>query len=114
MQLNHSTATFVFDEWKTLAETNPQAFEQKRKDIINSLISGASSRHRNKLEGLQWRIDMERRRSSSPLSACVRISSMMLDSVYGDSGLVSALRGDVHNNANTSAKVIRIADISTE
>ncbi|MFC1748632.1 DUF3135 domain-containing protein [Pseudomonadota bacterium] len=111
MQLKDSTATFAFDDWKDLAETNPQAFEQKRRDFIDSFISKASSRHRNRLEGLQWRIDIERRRSSTPLSACVRISSMMLDSVYGDAGLVSALKGDLREDDSSVAKIVKISEI---
>lgn len=111
MQLKDSTATFAFDDWKDLAENNPQAFEQKRQDFIDSFISKASSRHRNRLQGLQWRIDVERKRSSNPLSACVRISNMMLDSVYGNTGLVQALKGDIREEAVSNAKIVRIVDI---
>lgn len=107
MQLKNSITTFVFDDWKDLAETNPQDFEQKRRDFIDSFISKASSRYRSRLEGLQWRIDMERRRSSTPLSACVRISSMMFDSVYGDAGLLSALNGDIRKDGNSTAKIVK-------
>ncbi len=113
MQLKDRTKSFVFDDWKELAETDPQAFEQKRQNYIDSFISTAPSQHQGRLEGLQWRIDMERQRSSSPMSACVRISSMMLDSVYGEAGLVSALTGDLLRQRNKvcSARVVKIADI---
>ncbi len=114
MQLNDSTDDFVFDDWKTLAETNPQAFEEKRKRVIEDMIGEASEKHRSRLEGLQWRIDIERKRSSNPFSACVRISNMMLDSVYGERGLVSALKGDIKRREDDSAKIIKIADAKSD
>jgi len=83
---------FVFDEWKALAETNPEAFEFIRQRMIESLIAEAEDSER--LKCLQWRIDAERKRSKTPMSACVRLSSMMLDSVYGEHGLANALNGN--------------------
>ena len=88
---NISKRAFVFDEWKELAETNPEAFEFTRQRMIESLIAEAKASDR--LKRLQWRIDVERQRSKTPMSACVRISSMMLDSVYGETGLANALNG---------------------
>jgi hypothetical protein len=82
---------FSFDEWKKLAEENPEAFEFTRQFMIDSLIKQAKEADR--LKRLQWRIDMERRRSKNPMSACVRISSMMLDSFYADTGLAGVLQG---------------------
>ena len=90
---NISRRAFIFDEWKNLAESNPEAFEFTRQQMIDSMISNAKDAER--LKRLQWRIDIERQRSSSPLSACVRLSSMMLDSVYSETGLANALQGDV-------------------
>jgi len=87
-----SKRTFVFDEWMALAENNPEAFEFVRQRMIESYIS--DSKESDRLKRLQWRIDAERRRSKTPMSACVRISTMMLDSVYGDSGLANALNGN--------------------
>jgi len=114
MLLKDGTTTFAFDEWRDLAKKDPQAFEQKRQSFIDSIISEAPSKHRGRLEGLQWRIDIERQRSPNPMSACVRISSMMLDSVYGEGGLVSALTGDLQRNKRYAAKVVRIADTKCE
>ena len=83
---------FNFDEWKALAENNPKAFEFVRQKMIDSLIAEAGEKGR--LKSLQWRIDVERERSKTPMSACVRISNMMFDSLYGDSGLANALTGN--------------------
>lgn len=88
---NISKRAFVFEEWRNLAESNPEAFEFTRQKMIDSMI--AESKDAERLRRLQWRIDVERQRSSNPLSACVRLSSMMLNSVYGESGLANALQG---------------------
>ena len=69
---------FDFDEWAMLARTAPDEFEQRRRAVIESVIS--SSDHVRRLRGLQWRIDIERERARTPLQACVRLSSMMWDS----------------------------------
>lgn len=100
---------FVFEEWAELARTNPEAFEQQRRQQIESVISSVSSRQRNRLERLQWRIDMERHRATTPLSACMRISGMMMDALYGERGLVKAINGEIPRDKATAAKVIEIA-----
>ncbi len=86
---------FVFEAWAELAQRDPQAFEQQRQHHIDALIAAMPSAHRRRMERLQWRIDMERNRAATPLSACVRISRMMMDSVYGKEGLVDAVKGKV-------------------
>lgn len=100
---------FVFEEWAELAQSNPQAFEQQRQQYIESFLATVPSKQRNRLERLQWRIDMERRLAATPLSACVRISRMMMDAVYGKGGLVSAIKGEIDPSTAPSAKVIEIA-----
>ncbi|MCW5626511.1 MAG: DUF3135 domain-containing protein [Burkholderiales bacterium] len=68
---------FDFEEWRDLAASDPEAFERRRLEAIEALIAQAPERERQRLRGLQFRIDMERQRSSNPLGACVRISRMM-------------------------------------
>jgi len=101
-----SKRAFDFDKWKEMAETNPEAFEFNRQRMIDSLI--ATTNHSDRLKRLQWRIDVERERSKTPISACVRLSSMMLDSVYGETGLANALRG----NCTKKDKMAKVVDIS--
>ena len=87
-----------FYEAMELARTDPEAFEQYRKYIIDSLIARAPKRNREHLRRLQWRIDMERERASNPVAACVKLYEMMWDSFAGESGLV-----DTINNAHPSS-----------
>lgn len=81
----------TFEEWQALAAKDPEAFEQARRRAIDAFIGGVKPPYRDRLQGLQWRIDMERRRSRNPLAACVRISRMMMNRVYGRGGLLDAL-----------------------
>jgi len=102
---------FDFAEWASLAKTDPQAFEAKREQVIAQLISGASPRMQTRLRGLQWRIDMDRRRASNPLSSCMQIFNQMWTSVYGERGLLDALHGKdcaPPSAEDSSAAVLRL------
>jgi len=86
-------SAFDFEEWALLARTDPDAFEARREAEIARLIDRAGLETQARLRGLQWQIDLQRSRAKSPLSACVQIFNQMWDSVYGDRGLLEALRG---------------------
>jgi len=84
---------FDFEEWAALAKSDPQAFEAKRQEAIEQLIVATTPRMQTRLRGLQWRIDMDRRRASTPLTSCMQIFNKMWASVYGEGGLQDALNG---------------------
>lgn len=83
---------FDYEDWAALARDNPAAFEEKRKREIENVISRAPMRLQQRLRCLQWRIDMERDRSPNPLAACIKLYSMMWDSVVAEHGFLSALQ----------------------
>lgn len=72
---------FDFETWAHLAKHDKDEFERRREAAIEHLIASAPPSSQRRLRGLQFRIDMERRRAVTPLGACVRISEMMWDSV---------------------------------
>lgn len=80
-----------FDDWAELARNDPPAFEARRRAVINDFIANAPERNRQHLRCLQWRIDMERKRASTPLAACYQIYRMMWQSFAGDRGMLAAL-----------------------
>ncbi len=88
---NHVTPQFDFDNWMKLFEENPEAFEEKRQQEIDSFMSSLNDESRVRMEKLQWRIDKERERSNSPMESCLRVHNMMWDSVYGERGLLYGL-----------------------
>ncbi len=88
---SNTTDRFDFDTWMHLFEENPEAFEAKRQQEIDRFMADLSDKSRERMGKLQWRIDKERERSSSPMESCLRVHNMMWDSVYGERGLLYGL-----------------------
>lgn len=68
-----------FDVLREMAQRDPEALERLRVQLCDQLIQDAPPAYRRKLRGLQFRVDMERRRAKSPMAACIAISGMMHD-----------------------------------
>ncbi len=69
-----------FDELVKLAKENPEELERIRQQACEELIEEAPEQFKRKLRGLQFKIDMERRRARTPMASCLKISEMMHDS----------------------------------
>ncbi|HAG96573.1 MAG: hypothetical protein CMK83_23720 [Pseudomonadales bacterium] len=69
-----------FDKLREMAQRDPEQLERLRIELCDRLIQEAPEKYRRKLRGLQFRVDMERRRAKSPMAACIAISGMMHDS----------------------------------
>ena len=67
----------AFDDLVALSKQNPQELEALRTRLCDQLIDSAPEPQRRRLRGLQFQIDMERRKASNPMAACLRISEMM-------------------------------------
>lgn len=110
--------SFDFDEWSQLAKDDPFAFEARRVALIEEYLRQFPQSGQRRLRGLQFRIDMVRRRARTPMGACLKISSMMWESLLGTQGLKAALDTLVaspnqsvntalrHNVQATSARII--------
>ncbi|MDH5377826.1 MAG: DUF3135 domain-containing protein, partial [Gammaproteobacteria bacterium] len=73
---------FDFDKWRKLAEKDPEKFEEQRYQLLSRLIeSMPGAERKQRMRGLQWRIDMERKRAKNPIDSTLRIYRMMWDSV---------------------------------
>jgi hypothetical protein len=83
--------SFDFDEWSRLAKDDPSAFEARRLALIEEFLRQFPQPDQQRLRGLQFRIDMVRRRARTPMGACLKISSMMWESLLGSHGLKTAL-----------------------
>ena len=80
MTIRRSAFEFNFDEWAALARNDPAQFEDRRRHTVLRVINLSNNARR--MEGMQCRIDLERRRARTPMGATIRISSMMWDSVH--------------------------------
>lgn len=77
-------APFDFAHWMQLAGSDPERFERARLAAIGEVIEAAPAARRQRLQGLQWRIEQERRRARTPMAACLRLSSLMWDSLNNE------------------------------
>lgn len=75
---------FDFDEWALLAKQDNVAFEQKRAAVLKQFIESHASNDKDlrRLNGLQFQINMIRRKHKSSMGACIAISEMMMDKLY--------------------------------
>lgn len=104
---------FEFEAWETLAREDPDAFENARRELIESVILSAPCAIQPRLRGLQWQID-QLRELHHPLGACVKISSLMWQQVVGENGLLEnvarlGIRGSTHRAEPRSATILRFA-----
>lgn len=102
-----------FEQWAALAKSDPEAFEEKRRAIIAQFIGDAPPHRQARLQGLQWRIDVERGRYRHPLMSSVHLFNKMWTSVYGEGGLVDALQGNVEA-AEHQAAVLPFKSVRSE
>ena len=89
-----------FDEMVKMAEEAPEALEQLRNEMCQSVIDSAPPDSQRKLRGLQFKIDMERRRAKTPMASCIRLSQMMHESF-------SELRDALNDMQGTPAQTLR-------
>ncbi len=71
-----------FDELRKLADSNPEQLEALRQQMIEETINNAPPAFQRRLRGLQFQVDMERRRARNPMDSCIRVSKMMHDHLY--------------------------------
>lgn len=93
--------TFDWTTWVALARENPEEFERRRQEEIEAVIAQARPEHQQRLRGLQFRIDAERQRSSSPMGACVRINKMMWESFGELRQSLQDLQGELEGSPRT-------------
>ncbi|MDO8909297.1 MAG: DUF3135 domain-containing protein [Pseudohongiella sp.] len=71
-----------FDTLMKLHKEDPEALERLRQNLTSELMNKASDHTRRRLEGLQFRINMELRRASNPTARFLRLSDMMQESFH--------------------------------
>lgn len=69
-----------FDVLMDLAQNDPDKLEEIRQKLSAEIMADATPTLRPKLEGLNFRINMERQRSKNAMQSCLRITALMHDS----------------------------------
>lgn len=93
-----SDAGFDFETWAKLAKEDPEAFERRRQEEIRKVID-ARPDLRPRLEGLQFRLDAERKLARTPLKACLRMSTLMWESFYDLKDQLDGLAAETRGRA---------------
>jgi len=96
-------AKFDFDAWVKLARHDPQAFEEKRKRLIDDAINAAPAHKQQRLRCLQWKLDKIRETSRTPMIACLHINRLLWESVTSKRGLLNTLQSGVKERSDDRA-----------
>ncbi len=96
----------AFDVLVDLARNDPQRLEKLRLKLTGDIIDNApDEQKRKRLAGLQFRVDMERKRSRSPLQATIKISEMMCQSLAElHRSMVTPFHSDEHRDPQEPAQ----------
>lgn len=95
-----------FEDLAALAKQNPMEFEALRIRLCHQLINSAPEHSRKRLLGIQFKIDMERKKARSPMAACLKISSMMNDSLIALNEALANPQEYVRNHYQHQADII--------
>ncbi len=83
-----------FEELRQLAEESPERLEAFLSREVEALIDSAPIEIQDRLRGLQFQVDCQRKIHKSPLGSCVAISKMMHESL---SRLQQVLNGSLNS-----------------
>ena len=106
----HTSAPFDFDSCPTVAPNDPQAFEAKRNNVLETAIRQAPARRQQRLRCLQWKLDQIHLMAPNPMSATVRMHQLMWDSITGEDGLLARLQ-QFRNAESPPKKPVRSANV---
>lgn len=99
---------FDFDYWCQLAKDDPAAFEAARKQEIDNHIAGIQQKStQERMERLQWRVEMERKRSKNPMDSAIRIYDMMWESVGKNFEAIQDLADHLKPSQDSSVSSLR-------
>ncbi|MBD3608995.1 MAG: DUF3135 domain-containing protein [Gammaproteobacteria bacterium] len=85
------TDNIDFDSWYELASNDPQAFEARRKQVVDAEIDKVPEPRQHRLRCLQWRIEKICSTSPNPMNASVRLSHLMWESLSRQQDLLHRL-----------------------
>lgn len=88
---NDLDKVFDFEYWAELWERDPETFEAERARLMELFIASAPEEKRQRLNAIQWRVDMVRKQAKTPMAASLRVQKMMWESLCGKHGLLNAL-----------------------
>ncbi|NQZ32497.1 MAG: DUF3135 domain-containing protein [Oceanospirillaceae bacterium] len=71
-----------FDKLVALNQSNPEAFETLREQLVDGYIDTVPTERQHRLQGLQFHINSRRDMASNPLDSCISLSRMMHETFW--------------------------------
>lgn len=102
-QSGEDEIVFDFEEWSLLAKVDPEAFEARRRQAIDRLLSQAPASQRRMCLILQREIDAERQRAGDPQAAFLAIAKMMCQQLAFLGEALTSLNDALQNFARAAA-----------
>lgn len=102
-----------FEVMTKLAKNHPKLLEDLRQDMINELIDSAPLDKQRRLRGLQFKIDMEIRKSKTPVASCMQLSKMMMESLSELSDALRAIK-EPSKETESNAEVATFSKATTQ
>ena len=103
---------FDFDQWKELAATDPQGFEKRRREVIErEILRIPRPLRQQRLRGLQWQIDLIRKRYKDPHISTTKLFDMMWRRVYGEGGFLDTLANPPTSSSPGGRKRAQVIDL---
>ena len=99
---------FSFDECMKLAIEDPEAFENYRLEVLKKIMDRARPECQQRMKGIQFRVDMEKRKSRTPMATCIKLNEMMLDFLYDE--LESSVNRFLSKQKSIIAKMSKVDD----
>lgn len=84
-----------------MAQDDPEELEQLRENLCSQLIKNAPEHYQRRLKGIQFQIDMTRRKSGNSLHSCIKISELMLQSYQKLQAALTELNQSNDKNVHT-------------
>jgi Protein of unknown function (DUF3135) len=105
----------AFEVLAELGRRDPAALQALGRLLTDDVIKHAPRpASRRRLEGLKFRIEMERRRAPDPLAACVRLSQLMHQSLSELHTVLNEPNGYRRVPTTTAANVLGFPQPSTD
>jgi Protein of unknown function (DUF3135) len=97
----------AFEVLAELGRRDPKALQALGRLLTDDVIKQAPRpASRRRLEGLKFRIEMERRRAPNPLAACARLSQLMFQSLSELHAVLNEPDGYRKHNEPSSGTVL--------
>ncbi len=95
-----------FDTLVTLHKEQPEELERIRTELTDAILEKTTGENRRRLQGLQFRINMELRRARTPEARFVKISSMMHEAFAELNHVLHHPGEPAATDANREARII--------